>query len=95
MEDAATAEISRAQLWQWVHNSMKMSDGRVVDAPLVENTIANELSAQKGNADEERYKAYEKAANLMRDLVLAPQFTEFLTLPAYEYVLKEEKRISA
>jgi len=95
MEDAATAEISRAQLWQWVHNSMKMSDGRVVDAPLVESIIASELSAQKGNADEERYAAYQKAANLMRDLVLAPQFTEFLTLPAYEYVLKEEKRVSA
>jgi malate synthase len=95
MEDAATAEISRAQLWQWVHNGMKMSDGRVVDAPLVESIIASELSAQKGKADEERYAASEKAANLMRDLVLAPQFTEFLTLPAYEYVLKEEKRISA
>ncbi len=95
MEDAATAEISRAQLWQWVHNSMKMSDGRVVDAPLVERTIAEELSAQKSKVDEARYAAYEKAANLMRDLVLAPQFTEFLTLPAYEQVLKEEKRVSA
>ena len=95
MEDAATAEISRAQLWQWVHNSVKMSDGRVVDAPLVERTIAEELSAQKSKVDEARYAAYEKAANLMRDLVLAPQFTEFLTLPAYDYVLKEEKRISA
>ncbi len=95
MEDAATAEISRAQLWQWVHNSVKLSDGRVVDAPLVENTIASELSAQKGKVDEARYAAYEKAANLMRDLVLAPQFTEFLTLPAYEQVLKEEKRAAA
>ena len=47
MEDAATAEISRAQLWQWVHNKVKLSDGRVVDAPLVESTIANELSRQK------------------------------------------------
>jgi malate synthase len=95
MEDAATAEISRAQLWQWVHNGVKLSDGRVVDAPLVESTIASELSAQKSAVDEVRYAAYEKAANLMRDLVLAPQFTEFLTLPAYEQVLKEEKLISA
>ncbi len=91
MEDAATAEISRAQLWQWVHNQAKMSDGRVVDAPLVESTIANELSEQKGKVDEARYAAYEKAANLMRDLVLAPVFTEFLTLPAYERILKDEK----
>jgi malate synthase len=95
MEDAATAEISRAQLWQWVHNGVKLSDGRVVDAPLVERTIAEELSAQKSKVDEARFAAYEKAANLMRDLVLAPQFTEFLTLPAYEQVLKEEKLISA
>jgi len=90
MEDAATAEISRAQLWQWVHNKVKLSDGRVVDPQLVENTIANELSTQKGKVDEVRYAAYEKAANLMRDLVLAQDFTEFLTLPAYERMLKDE-----
>jgi malate synthase len=94
MEDAATAEISRAQIWQWVHNQVKLSDGRVVDAPLVESTIANELSQQKSKVDEARYAAYEKAANLMRDLVLAPQFTEFLTLPAYERILKDEKLIA-
>ena len=91
MEDAATAEISRAQLWQWVHNQAKLSDGRVVDAPLVESAIANELSEQRAKVDEARYAAYEKAANLMRDLVLAPEFTEFLTLPAYERMLKDEK----
>jgi malate synthase len=95
MEDAATAEISRAQVWQWVHNQAKMSDGRVVDAPLVESTIANELSEQKGKVDEARYAAYEKAANLMRDLVLAPMFTEFLTLPAYERILKDERLAQA
>jgi malate synthase len=95
MEDAATAEISRAQLWQWIHNQAKMSDGRVVDAPMVESAIANELSRQKGAVDETRYSAYEKAANLMRDLILAPMFTEFLTLPAYERVLKDEKLAAA
>jgi len=93
MEDAATAEISRAQLWQWVHNQVKLSDGRVVEAPLVESVIAKELSEQKAKVDEARYAAYEKAANLMRDLVLAPEFTEFLTLPAYERVLKDEKLV--
>ena len=95
MEDAATAEISRAQIWQWMHNQVKLSDGRVVDAPLVESTIANELSEQKSKVDEVRYAAYEKAANLMHDLVLAPQFTEFLTLPAYERVLRDEKLATA
>ncbi len=95
MEDAATAEISRAQLWQWIHNQAKLSDGRVVDAPMVESVIANELSRQKGVVDPSRYAAYEKAANLMRDLILAPTFTEFLTLPAYERVLKDEKLAAA
>jgi malate synthase len=94
MEDAATAEISRAQIWQWVHNQAKLSDGRVVDAPLVEAMIVNELSQQKSSVDEGRYLAYEKAANLMRDLILAPQFTEFLTLPAYERVLRDEKLLT-
>ena len=94
MEDAATAEISRAQLWQWVHNQVKLSDGRTVDASMVESAIANELSAQKAKVDDVRYLAYEKAANLMRDLVLAPQFTEFLTLPAYERILKDEKVVA-
>jgi malate synthase len=91
MEDAATAEISRAQIWQWVHQCAKMSDGRVVDAALVENLIAAELEKQKTAMDDVRYNAYEKAADLMRELVKAPQFVEFLTLPAYQRVLKEEK----
>jgi malate synthase len=91
MEDAATAEISRAQLWQWVHQKAKLSDGRTVDTPLVESIIADELKKQKVAVDAVRYSAYEKAADLMRELVSAPQFIEFLTLPAYQRVLKDEK----
>jgi malate synthase len=91
MEDAATAEISRAQLWQWIHQKAKLSDGRTVDIPLVESLIAAELERQKIAVDAVRYAAYEKAADLMRELVRAPQFIEFLTLPAYQRVLKEEK----
>ena len=91
MEDAATAEISRAQLWQWVHQKAKLSDGRTVDTPLVESIIADELKKQKVAVDAVRYSAYEKAADLMRELVRAPQFVEFLTLPAYQRVLKDEK----
>ena len=91
MEDAATAEISRAQLWQWVHQKAKLSDGRTVDTPLVESIIADELKKQKVAVDAVRYSAYEMAADLMRELVSAPQFIEFLTLPAYQRVLKDEK----
>jgi len=90
MEDAATAEISRAQLWQWVHQNAKLSDGRVVDLPLVESIISAELEKQKKAVDGTRFAAYQKAADLMRELVTTPQFVEFLTVPAYQRVLKEE-----
>ena len=95
MEDAATAEISRAQLWQWVHHNAKLTDGRTVDAALVESMIDEELRRQENAVDQERYAAYEKAANLMRDLVRAPRFIEFLTVPAYQRILKEEKFVPA
>jgi len=90
MEDAATAEISRAQLWQWVHQNAKLADGRNVDLPLVESLITAELEKQKTAVDAVRYAAYEKAADLMRELVKTPEFVEFLTLPAYQRILKEE-----
>ena len=57
---------------------------------MVESLIADELEKQKVAVDTERYEAYEKAADLMRELVRAPKFIEFLTLPAYQRVLKEE-----
>ena len=90
MEDAATAEISRAQLWQWIHHQARLPDGRLVDIALVESMISNELNQQKSNVDAARYAAYEKAAELMRELVRAPRFIEFLTVPAYQRVLKDE-----
>jgi malate synthase len=93
MEDAATAEISRAQLWQWVHHKAKLAGGRVVDLALVEGMIAGELDRQKIAVDAARYAAYQAAADLMLELVRAPNFTEFLTLPAYQRVLREERFI--
>ncbi len=90
MEDAATAEISRAQLWQWVHQKATLADGRVIDIPLVESLMTAELAKQKTAVDAARYAACEKAADLMRELIESPTFTEFLTLPAYQRVLKEE-----
>ena len=91
MEDAATAEISRAQLWQWIHHNAKLRDGRVVDLAMVESIIEGELSQQKTAVDAARFAVYEKAADLMRDLIRAPRFVDFLTVPAYQQVLREEK----
>ncbi len=89
MEDAATAEISRAQLWQWVHHHAVLEDGRPVTVELVESTIKDELGRAKGAVDAVRYAAYEQAADLMRQLVDSKKFTDFLTQPAYDRVIAE------
>jgi malate synthase len=91
MEDAATAEISRAQLWQWVHHGARLQDGRAVTVELVEKTIADELAATKPKVDDARFSAYQRAAKLMRTLIESPTFPEFLTVPAYAEVLAAEK----
>lgn len=82
MEDAATAEISRAQIWLWRTRQAKLDDGRVVTAELYQQLKVEELgklkSAGEGRLDD--------AAKLLDKLVLADQFIEFLTLPAYEYL---------
>jgi malate synthase len=90
MEDAATAEISRAQLWQWVHHHATLSDGRPVTEELVYNAIDAELARVKLSVDAARYDAYERAANLTRDLITASRFPDFLTLPAYDEVFSRE-----
>ena len=85
MEDAATAEISRSQIWQWVHNDVTLADGAKVTTELVERLIAEELAAiraQQGSAFSEA--GYEQATSLFTDVALADDYVEFLTLPAYE-----------
>jgi malate synthase len=85
MEDAATAEISRSQIWQWVHNDITLDDGPLVTRGLVEEIIGEELgkiSAALGGAfDADRYR---QAADLFTEVALADDYAEFLTLPAYE-----------
>jgi malate synthase len=88
MEDAATAEISRAQLWQWIHHKSRLSDGHLVDAQLCLKTIDEELEKFQKSVGEQQFQSgqYRQAAQLLRELILAPQFVEFLTLPAYDRV---------
>jgi malate synthase len=85
MEDAATAEISRSQTWQWIHNDVALDDGTVVKRDLVERLIDEELSkirAMTGEGfDAERYG---QAVALFTEVALADNFAEFLTIPAYE-----------
>ena len=89
MEDAATAEICRAQLWQWIHNNAHLQDGRKIDVTICDRMIDEELAKAKQAGDAARYAAYEKSAQLMRDLIRSPQFVEFLTVPAYQKILSE------
>jgi malate synthase len=85
MEDAATAEISRSQVWQWIHNSVRLDDGQLVTRELAERIIAEESAAIRDAAgaafDTPRF---EQAASLFSAVALADDYTEFLTLPAYE-----------
>ena len=85
MEDAATAEISRSQVWQWLHNDIVLAEGPTVTTALVEHVIDEELAtikAQYGAA----YDAprFEQAVSLFKEVALADDYAEFLTLPAYE-----------
>jgi malate synthase len=92
MEDAATAEISRAQLWQWVHHGAHLVTSEPVTAELCHRIIDEELARAKAAVDADRYQAYEKAAGLMRDLIEAPKFMDFLTLPAYSNLIASESK---
>lgn len=93
MEDAATAEISRAQVWQWVRHGQTLQDGRPITKELVREIAREENDKVKAAMGEEAYARgrYEDAAQLMIDLVEQPVFEEFLTLPAYERILADEK----
>lgn len=85
MEDAATAEISRTQLWQWVKHGAILDDGRQVTTDLVSTVLDEELSSLRLQLGDDRFSAgkFDDAKKLFVDLTGAEQFEEFLTLPAY------------
>jgi malate synthase len=79
MEDVATAEISRSQVWQWVRHSARLTEGATVDADLVREIADDEMSRLKGGRFEEARKVFEEVA-------LAKDFQPFLTLVAQRYI---------
>src|SRR6476659_3454717 len=85
MEDAATAEIARSQVWQWLHNSVTLDDGPLVTRDLVQRIIGEELDKIRASAgaafDAPRY---DQALALFTEVGLADTYAEFLTIPAYE-----------
>jgi malate synthase len=87
MEDAATAEISRSQVWQWIRSSKGvLVDGRKVTADLIRSLTSDELTkvCKAVSAQGENTSTYERAAMIFEDMSTRDDFTEFLTLPLYE-----------
>ncbi|MFC8722157.1 malate synthase A [Kitasatospora sp. NPDC057198] len=85
MEDAATAEISRSQIWQWIHNGVVLADtGEKTTAELVRRLVAEELASLEAESGEQAYAAgrWTEAAALFEQVALAEDFPDFLTLPA-------------
>ena len=82
MEDAATAEISRSQLWQWVHNNVVLTNGQQVTADLVRETLAQVRETLAA----EHAQRLDEACTLFESVALSEEFVDFLTLPAYELI---------
>jgi malate synthase len=83
MEDAATAEIARSQVWQWRHHGGHLTDGRVISRELLESLRNEELGALRNDGGSARL---EEAAAVFDEVTLGDEFVEFLTLPAYDLI---------
>ena len=96
MEDAATAEISRMQIWQWLRHQVTTDDGDVVTAERIESVIKQELEVIRAEVGPERFDAgaYTEASALFTQVAtVASEFSDFLTLPAYEQLLIKHSRL--
>ena len=88
MEDAATAEISRAQVWQWVKHKKELDNGETVTTDLVKNIIQEEIAAIEEDMGTEQFNTFpfDQAKKIFEEVALADEFVDFLTLPAYEII---------
>jgi len=94
MEDAATAEISRSQIWQWMRSPKGvLDDGRKVTSDLFRKLLPEELAKVRTLLGEEAWKAgkYEEAAKLFEQITTSNDYVEFLTLPGYEWLTRDLK----
>jgi malate synthase len=88
MEDAATAEISRSQIWQWVRHGAELEDGRTVTRELVRELLDEETAKIRDAVGEETWQAGrpDETRRIFEQVALSEELTEFLTLIAYEYL---------
>ena len=92
MEDAATAEISRSQVWQWVHNGTRLETGQPVTAEMVRAMAGEELAAIAAEIGGTHYSTgqFELARRVFEQVALADDFVDFLTLPAYAAAISRD-----
>ncbi|HTX25205.1 MAG TPA: malate synthase A [Steroidobacteraceae bacterium] len=97
MEDAATAEISRAQVWQWVHYGITLQDGTQATRELLDRLIDEEMAHVRQELGAPVYDQgrFPEAVRLFRDLSTAADFEEFLTLPAFQILRRDEAQDEA
>ncbi|MCI9889509.1 malate synthase A [Micrococcales bacterium 31B] len=97
MEDAATAEISRSQLWQWIYNGSHLASGEQVTRDFVSTVLDAEFEAIRTEVGEERFAEghFDQARAILEQMALTDEYADFLTLPAYEQVLENEKAAAA
>ena len=90
MEDAATAEISRTQVWQWLRHGAQLDDGRTIDRALFDALLEEVMLAACEELGAEAYaqSRFETAADLFAEMSTSDEFSEFLTLPAYDMIVK-------
>jgi malate synthase len=89
MEDAATAEISRAQIWQWLKYGAELENGITVTPRFFEQALTEEMERVKAEVGTQAYAEgrFPEAIDLFRKLSLAPDFADFLTIPAYKLIV--------
>jgi len=89
MEDAATTEISRSQIWEWIHHPKGiLEDGRKVTVALFQELAKDELEKIRATVGEQQFtsRKFQTAAEILDNIITDDQFVEFLTLPAYRYL---------
>jgi malate synthase len=88
MEDAATAEISRSQVWQWIHHGVALAEGPRVTSQLVRDVEREELEKIKKAVRDDFFAKgrYDEARRIFEEVALSEEFHDFLTIPAYEYI---------
>jgi malate synthase len=96
MEDAATAEICRTQIWQWLHTKAKLDDGRTINYSLYEDLRDDEIEKIQHAVGSEAYQQgrFTQAICIFNRLVVQDKWEDFLTVPAYQLILStDEKKV--